>query len=191
MDLRGWDERYRSGSRPEHDLEPTPTPLLVETANNLPPGRALDLACGAGRNALWLAGRGWQVTAIDGSPAAIEILRRRAAEQHLTIDARVADLERGEYRIEPGGWDLIAMCYYLQRDLLEPAKQGVAPGGIVLAIVHMTERGEEPTPTRMRPGELAGYFAGWEILHRFEGEPNDPAHQRAAAEIVARPSAGL
>src|SRR5690349_20624361 len=148
MDIRGWDERYRSGSGAEHDLDPTPTPLLVETAARIPPGRALDLACGAGRNALWLARRGWDVTAVDGSAAALEILRGRAAERHVTIDARVADLELGEFQIEPECWNLIAMCYYLQRDLFAPAKRGLAPGGTLLAIVHMTEPGEEPTATR-------------------------------------------
>ena len=54
-------------------------PLLVETATSLPPGRALDLACGTGHNALWMAQHGWSVTALDGSATAIEILRRRGA----------------------------------------------------------------------------------------------------------------
>src|SRR5579859_6861959 len=120
MDLRGWDERYRS-----EDLEAPPTALLVDTAQRLPAGKALDLACGTGRNALWLAEHGWSVTAVDGAPAAIEILRQRAAERALQVDARVADLESGEYRIEPSTWDLIAISYYLQRDLFEPAKRGV------------------------------------------------------------------
>ena len=68
--------------------------------------------------------------------SAIESLRGRASERGLAMDARVADLEKGEYRIEPAAWDFIAMCYYLQRDLFEAAKQGVVPGGVVLAIVH-------------------------------------------------------
>src|ERR1700681_4479954 len=127
MDIRGWDERYRSSQRPAEDLEAAPNPLLIETAQRLPAGKALDLACGTGRNALWLAEHGWSVTAVDGAPAAIEILRHRASERGLHIDAGIANLEKGEYRIEPSTWDLIAICYYLQRDLFEPAKQGVAP----------------------------------------------------------------
>ena len=186
MDLHGWDERYRSGARAREDLDAAPTPLLIQTAAHLPPGRALDLACGAGRNALWLAHQGWHVTAIDGAPAAIEILRRRAAEQHIALHTHLADLERHEFSIAPDAWDLIVMCYYLQRDLFEPARRGAVPGGIVLAIVHITEPGEEPTRTRLRPGELSEYFSGWQILHQFEGKPDDPAHQRAVAEIVAR-----
>src|SRR5438270_7038818 len=131
MDIRGWDERYRSGERPSEDLDATPTPLLLETAKRLLPGRALDLACGTGRNALWLAEQGWSVTAVDGAPAAVEILRRRAAERGIQVDARIADLENGEYRIEPSSWDLIGICYYLQRNIFEPAKLGLAPGGVL------------------------------------------------------------
>lgn len=186
MDLTGWNERYRSAARPKEDLETAPTPLLVETAQRLTPGRALDLACGAGRNALWLAQHGWQVTAVDGASAAIELLRERATAQGLPVRAEIADLEAGAFTIEESAWDLIAICYYLQRDLFAPAKLGVAPNGVLLAIVHTTEGGEEPTATRLRPGELAQYFTDWELLHQYEGKPNDAAHRRSVAELVAR-----
>jgi SAM-dependent methyltransferase len=186
MEIQGWDERYKSGERHAEDLDAAPTPLFVETAQKLPPGNALDLACGSGRNALWLAEHGWSVTAVDGSPVAIEILRSRASERGVTVDARIANLEKSEYRIESASWNLVAICYYLQRDLFEPAKHGAVPGGIVISIVHITEPGEEPTAHRLRPGELEKYFQGWEILHYREGKPNDTAHQRSVAEIVAR-----
>jgi tellurite methyltransferase len=186
MDIRGWNERYRSEQRAEEDLEAAPTPLLIETAKRLQTGKALDLACGTGRNALCLAEHGWSVTAVDGSPVAIEILRQRASERGIHVDARVADLEGGEYRIEPSTWDLIAICYYLQRDLFDPAKRGLTPRGVLLAIVHIAEPGEEPTYKRLKSGELESYFQGWEILHHYEGKPNDTAHQRSVAEIVAR-----
>jgi SAM-dependent methyltransferase len=186
VEINKWDERYRLRDRPEEDLDGAPTPLVVATAANLKPGKALDLACGAGRNALWLAERGWDVTAVDGAATAIEILREKGSERGLKISVVVTDLENGGFEIEPARWDLILMCYYLQRNLFEPAKRGVVPGGIVISIVHITELGEEPTANRLRPGELEKYFAGWEILHRYEGKPNDSAHHRAVAEIVAR-----
>jgi tellurite methyltransferase len=186
MEIQGWDERYRSGERAAEDLNAAPAPLLVEAAMKLAPGKALDLACGTGRNALWLAEQRWSVTAVDGSPAAIEMLRSRASECGLTVNTRVADLEKHEYQIEPSDWNLVAICYYLQRDLFESAKQGVLPGGILISIVHITELGEEPTAHRLRAGELESYFQGWEILHRREGKPNDAAHQRSVAEMVAR-----
>lgn len=177
MDLRGWDERYRAQS----DIGP-PTPLVVDIAGGLAPGRALDLACGAGRNAVWLAGHGWQVTAVDGSRAAIDLV----AGRNLRIDARVADIEKHEYTIEPDFWDLIAICYYLQRDLFAPAKRGVVRGGVVIAIVHIPGPGEGLTPFRLPPGELASLFADFEILHSYEGPPRDPVHHMRVAEIAAR-----
>jgi tellurite methyltransferase len=186
MEIHDWNKRYRLRERPAEDLDAAPTPLVVATATKLSPGKALDLACGAGRNALWLAEQGWEVTAVDGAIAAIETLRTRAKERGLNINAVVADLEKDEFEIEPSRWDLVAMCYYLQRDLFEPAKRGVAPGGILISIVHVNEPGEEGGPHRLLPGQLEQYFAGWEILHRREGKTNDSAHHRAVAEIVAR-----
>src|SRR6202049_3500043 len=101
MDLHDWNKRYRQRERPAEDLDAAPTPLLVETASALAPGKtprkALDLACGAGRNALWLAEHGWSVTAVDGSPAAIEILGRRAFDRGVILNMRIADLEKSEY----------------------------------------------------------------------------------------------
>lgn len=197
MEIQDWDKRYRSRERATEDMQAAPTPLLIETVERLTrdshlaasanrPRRALDLACGAGRNALWLAEQGWSVTAVDGSAAAIAILRERAAARGLNVDARVADLAGDEFPMEPAAWDLVAILYYLQRNLFEAAKRGVAPGGLLIAIVHITEPGEEPTPHRLRPGELAKYFAGWEIVHYYEGASRDAAHQRPVAEIVAR-----
>ena len=178
MEIRGWDERYRA----EGAKRSTPVPQLVETAQKLNPGRALDLACGTGRNSAWLAGHGWKVTAVDGSAAAIESFLMQCP----AVDARVADLEKHEFPIAEASWDLIAVCYYLQRDLFEPVKRGVKPGGAALVIVHLIEPGHEQSRFSVQPGELAKYFEGWEILHSYEGKPGDPEHKRAVAEIVAR-----
>lgn len=190
MEIHDWNERYRLRERAAEDLDAEPTPLVVATASKLvpgkAPGKALDLACGAGRNALWLSEHGWDVTAVDGAQTAIDILRSRAMERGLKINAVVADLENGEFEIEPSRWDLITICYYLQRNLFEPAKRGVAPGGILISIVHVTEPDEEEGPHGLRPGQLEQYFAGWEILHRLEGKATDAAHRRPVAEIVAR-----
>ena len=176
--LLEWDERHRTGE--ERD-DATPLPLVVETASEMKPGRALDLACGAGRNALWLAEYGWSVTAVDGAPAAIELVRTRASVRGVNVNAQVADLEKGEYAIAPGHWDLVVISYYLQRDLFEPAKRGVVPGGVLAAIVLLGEG-----RFSLRPGELRGYFSDWEILHDREGNPGDSPEHRAVAEIVAR-----
>jgi tellurite methyltransferase len=181
-----WDERYRSG---EH-LGDTPAPLVAQAIEKLPPGRALDLACGAGRHALFLAERGWSVTAVDASRVAIETVRERARQRRLELDARVTDLEKHEFEIQPEGFDLICDCYYLQRDLFPAIRAGVRPGGFVIAIIHTLDASPDVKPMNpeflLRNGELRGFFAGWDILHDFEGKPSDAPHQRAVAEIVAR-----
>src|SRR5215470_7548698 len=103
---RDWNQYYRDSAT----VDMTPFPLLVELADQLVPGKALDLACGPGRNALYLARLGWQVTAVDSSEAAIGILRRQA--QGLAIDAQLADLERDEFAIQPDAFDLICAILY-------------------------------------------------------------------------------
>src|SRR5436190_14344952 len=160
MDLTGWEQRYRSQEQPS---ESPPHPLIVEAANSLPPGRALDLGCGTGHNALWLAQQGWSVTAIDGSSTAMQILQSRAGHAGVTIDAQIADLEDSEFAIEPARYDLIAMCYYFQRNLIKQCRQGLVPGGVIVAIALLIEPGKEHSPFRLKPGELRGYFADWEI----------------------------
>jgi tellurite methyltransferase len=150
----------------------TPTPLLVETARKLKPGLALDLACGAGGNAIWLAEHGWKVTAVDRSPIVIP-----------AVDTHLADLEKHEFPIGESVWDLIVVCLYLQRDLFEPIKRGLKPGGVALAIVLLMEPGHERSLFRAQPGELAKYLEGWDILHYYEGKSSD--QHRAVAETVA------
>ena len=186
MEICAWERRYSSKERADEDYDHAPAPLLVETAEKLRAGRALDLACGTGRNALWLSERGWRVTAVDGAPSAIQALLTAASERNLEIDAHVADLEKHRFKIVAGVWDLIVISYYLQRDLFARAKRGVVRGGILLAIVHATEPSEGPTSHGLCPGDLKNYFRGWQILHYREGRPLDATHKRPVAEIVAR-----
>lgn len=183
MDIAGWEEAYRSGERGK---EEEPTILLVETAANLTPGAAIDLACGTGRNALYLAEKGWDVTALDGSKRAIELVNLRAAARSLTVRSMVADLTAADFMMPQDSFDLIVIAFYLQRDLFAKVKAAVRPGGLVLAIAHTPEAGEEWSGKRVAPGELRGFFTGWELLRDYEGPSRDPAHRRPVAEIVAR-----
>jgi SAM-dependent methyltransferase len=174
---RNWDQHYSDPA----NLDFTPAPLLVEVAERLPPGRALDLACGAGRNALFLAALGWHVTAVDRSAMGIRLLRERAAQ--LAIDARLADLEAGGFAIEPGGFDLICDFYYLQRDLFPAIREGVRPGGVFAAAIHLFQEGHTERYA-LQPGELRGEFHGWKIL--FYSESPEAGPHRPSARIIAR-----
>jgi tellurite methyltransferase len=180
MDLAGWEQRYRAQ---EETSESSPHTVVVESVSALSPSRALDLACGTGHNALWLAQQGWHVTAVDGSRTAIETLCRRAGKLGVTIDAQVADLEDSSFSIEAARYDLIAMCYYFERSLIEPCHQGLVPGGVMVAIALLIESGKEHSTFRLQPGELRGYFADWDILHYSEGTD---VWQHKVAELVAR-----
>ena len=205
MDKDDWEAHYRAlvtaGAEPGIGR---PDALVEEIAGRLPPARALDLACGAGANALWLAKQGWDVTAVDRSPAAVELVQAQAQRRGVKLAARVADLEAHEFEIVPGAWDLILMCCYLQRDLFEPAKLGLAPGGVLIAIVLLAEpaprgsaSGESATQRfrvqrfRVQSGELAAYFegsTGWTILHQREvlQPPDDSSPRHSVAEIAVR-----
>jgi tellurite methyltransferase len=183
LSLQEWNDRYRAGEQVFEE----PAPLVVKFAGNLIPGVALDLASGPGRNALFLAERGWKATAVDGSAIGVDLLRERALSRDLRIETRLADLDRGEFEILPGAYDLICMCYYLQRDLIPALKGGVRPGGLAIVIVHLADPDQfQGTPARACSGELRSYFTGWEILHYYEGHPHESCHQRAVAELVGR-----
>ncbi len=180
---RTWDERYQRG---EHGND-EPHPLVVRAASLFTPGRALDVACGAGRHALLLAERGWQVTAVDASSVALELLQARAAESGLTIDARVADLGRGDFIIEPNAYDLIVLTCYLQRDLFPAIRAGVKMGGAIVAVIALVDDDPQVKPMNpaflLQPGELREQFRGWELLHDTEGRS---AGKRAMAELITR-----
>ncbi|HUP58869.1 MAG TPA: methyltransferase domain-containing protein [Thermoanaerobaculia bacterium] len=172
MTLEEWNGRYRSGE----ELDREPASQLVAAASDLPPGRALDLACGAGRNAIWLERRGWNVVAIDGASEAIRIVGERAP----AIDARVLDLEtNAPLPFDDESFDLVAVLFFLHRPLFPEAKRLVRRGGIVVAA--MRTCGINPSYC-VASGELAKHFRDFELLHEHEDE---------VAEIVARKPGSL
>jgi SAM-dependent methyltransferase len=131
-----WDRRY---SEPNLLWSATPNRFFVEEATGLPSGSALDLACGEGRNALWLAELGWRVTAVDYSSVAIAKARDRAALAGAEIDFVCADLL--EYEPERHAFELVLVLYLQlpaaqRRDVLARAEAAVAPGGTFLLIGH-------------------------------------------------------
>lgn len=177
--IEEWDQRYRAGQQ----VFETPAPLVVQFAGALAPGAALDLASGPGRNAIYLAERGWIVTAVDGSSIAVELLRA----SNPSIDARVVDLEAGEFAVPPSAFDLVLSCYYLQRSLIPPIKAALRPGGLLIIIVHLAGADQpQGTSTRAYPDELRTFFSDWAIQHYREGEPGESGHRHTVAELVAQ-----
>jgi SAM-dependent methyltransferase len=137
MDRNAWNERYRAA-----DLVwgTEPNRFVAEAlADRVPVGRALDLACGEGRNAIWLARRGWQVTAVDLSDVAIERARKLAAAEKLEVDWVCADL--ASYESDPEAFALVVISYLqvpmdARRSVLSRAASALAPGGELFMIGH-------------------------------------------------------
>jgi SAM-dependent methyltransferase len=136
MNSEAWNRRYA-----DRELVWTSEPnrFLVAEVATLAPGRALDLACGEGRNAVWLAERGWRVTGVDFSEVALEKARGLADARGVQAEWVAADLLG--YRPEPRAFDLV-LIFYLQvpaaqrQVVMRPAAQGVAPGGRLLLVGH-------------------------------------------------------
>jgi 2-polyprenyl-3-methyl-5-hydroxy-6-metoxy-1,4-benzoquinol methylase len=143
MDAAAWDERYRSASANRHAHLWSEAPHLVvqQIIDGLAPGTVLDLATGDGRNALYLAAHGWEVTAVDFSAEAIRIARTRATAAKVSVDWVVADI--AEYEPERR-FDLVLATYlYLYTTdnltMLRRATTWVAPGGHLLVLGHDRE----------------------------------------------------
>jgi SAM-dependent methyltransferase len=193
MNEAEWNEHYRARALRLEDERQKPDQLVASITTAWPDSgrkRALDLACGAGTNALWLAGTGWDVTAVDRSTTAIELVRGIAQERGLSLNTFIADLEAHAFTVQPGTWDLILMCRYLQRDLWEPALEGLAPGGVLIVIALMDDPdAAAPRRFRVQTRELTEYFRNAEncqILYQYEraATPERPA----MTEIAVRRS---
>ncbi len=161
MRAEEWDRRYEEKPwlwRVE------PNVFLVSEVGEMTPGRALDVACGEGRNAVWLAERGWQVDAVDFSQVAIERARELARQRGVEVNFTVADVTR--YRPEPDAYDLVVILYLhlppeQRRDVIARAREAVASGGTMLVIGHDLENlergwGGPPDPeVHYTPDEIA------------------------------------
>lgn len=133
-DSATWPERYAATAL---GWDTTPDELVVAVCARLRPGRALDLAAGEGRNALWLAGRGWTVTAVDGSQLSVGRILSHAALQNLPVDGITADVLG--HRPAAGAYDLVLLSYLhlpsrQLRRVLRNAVGGLRPGGRLLVV---------------------------------------------------------
>lgn len=187
--LAALPERWREQGAGARTLWEAPA-WLVRHMELLPPpalGPALDLGCGSGRAAVWLAARGYRVTGVDHQPQALTLMARLAASQSVAVNGVRADL-RAPDALPPGPWSVVVNIRCLQRPLLERLHDHVLPHGVAVVRGFRDAPGWAPDITaahRLRPAELARAFpAGrWEVLAHEEGFDDDG---RPAAGIVAR-----
>ena len=148
-------------------------------------GRVLDVAGGAGRNALWLARRGFDVTLVDISAVAIALAEQRAKDAGVLIETRIMDLE--QERLPEGPWDIIVQMHYLDRTLFKQYAEVLAPSGL-LFIEHPTRsnlaRHAKPSASYLlEDGELANLCEEFVIVSYGEGWNESGKHE---ARLVAR-----
>lgn len=181
-----WDERYRQG----RTMPDEPAALLVENLSLLPKGgKALDIAMGTGRNALYLASLGFRVTGIDLSAVAVKKCRQKAERLGLPIEALVADLERSPLPTEE--YDLIVNFYYLQRSLTPQIVAALKPGGVLVFESFTIDQlqfgwGPKSPDHLLHPGELREMFPDLETLLYHEGVVQGDRGPKAVASLIGR-----
>jgi len=168
-----------------HESGLEPARLLVENVELLPKGRALDVAMGAGQNAIFLAKMGFDVEGVDISAEAVNTALSSARKAGVTIRVQVADLE-GNYHVEKGVYDVIICFNYLQRSLIPQIKDGLRKGGIVVYetfIVDQTQFGKpRNTDYLLKHNELLNMFRTFRCLYYREGIVES---RKAVASILA------
>lgn len=187
---RRWEERIAEGVR-------EPSPALIAQVEGLPVGRALDLACGAGRNAVWLAGHGWRVTGVDFSPVALSEARRLAKEHGVHVDFVEADVVGWDPPVD--SFDLVCVMYLQlpeadRRAVFARAATALAPSGTVLVVAHdvanRTEGHGGPSNPAVLYGsdDVASDLEGLELelAERVRRPVETPDGVRTAIDLVVR-----
>jgi len=185
-DQARWDRRHAAGhgsDQPSFFLRE----IFAGGIWRIDAGRALDVATGMGRNAIFLAERGFEVTALDISPAALDAARRRAAEKALAISWQQADLERIELPV--ASYDLVVDFNYLQRSLIPRIKTALKAGGHVIFETYLIDQqaiGHPKNPAfLLGHNELLDLFRDFRVLWYREGKFSDGGEAAHRAGIFA------
>ncbi len=181
-DRERWDRKYAAGEGPAHFRA---NRLLTENLQLLTGGRALDVACGFGGNALYLASLGYQVDGVDASGVGLAQAQAEAMRRGLWIRLIQADLTR--WWVPPAYYDLIAVFSYLNRELMHPLAAGLRPGGLLF------QSNRNKRFLEMRPGFGPDFFLelgelrrlaqenGLEVLYHADGLADKPYVSRLIA----------
>lgn len=195
VDRLKWNARYEAGAYAGRDH---PAQLLADWAMHATRGRALDVACGAGRNSVFLSAEGFEVDAIDISATGIERARETAAAKGVRVRWIEGDLEEEPEALLPAGpYDLIVMVRYVNPNLYPLLLDRLADKGIFLCEEHLQSDEEDVIGPRnpdyrLSPGELLQSVTAvaapkHRVLSYREGKVTDPDGRRAAlAQLVLR-----
>lgn len=154
-----YDRIYAEGPR----FNPEPNRLLVAAAAMRPPGQALDVAMGQGRNSIYLAKQGWQVTGFDVSKVGLEQARAAARKLRLPLEAVFSGDEEFDFGREQ--WDLVAIIYALEKRSVRRVRESLKQGGLL--VIESGRKAGNGLPFEYEPGELKQLLRGFRI-HRYE-----------------------
>lgn len=164
---RKWSERADAGEV---------NPLLRQYPELLSAGLALDLACGRGQNAIWLARHGYQVVGVDISQVALRAAHEESQRQGVGERTLFVQVDLDRWRPPPNSFDLIAIFRFLDRDLYAPVQASLRPGGLLFYETRhqgVRKRLPDANPTYLlQRGELRAIFAHWQLLLDQEGPEN-------------------
>ena len=185
MDAREWDARYATT---ELVWSVTPNQFVADELADLPPGRAVDLAAGEGRNAIWLAGRGWDVTAVDFSQVALDKGRRLADGEHLDGSVTWVCADATTWTAD-AAYELVVVAYLQlppgqRREAVRRAFAALRPGGTFLLVAHDLSNLGEGTGGPQDPAVL---MTADDVLDDLEGTDFELVRAERVVRQVPQP----
>jgi SAM-dependent methyltransferase len=187
-----WDERFRSGSYP---TDPDPSPVLRRYLDTCPDGRALDVATGTGRNAVFLATEGYRVDAIDQSREGLRIARQNARERGVEAQTEWIQADAESYEFPAATYDLVTISFYRAIDRFPDIKASLNPGGVLFVQHHLrTDQPVDGGPSgdryRFASNELLRACLDLTVLQYAERTELRDGKRNTVVEVVARNSSG-
>jgi tellurite methyltransferase len=185
-DQKRWDERFRGKN---FAFGKEANPFLRRNIGLFPKGKALDIAAGEGRNAVFLAQHGFDVDAVDISERGLKKAKKLAKEMGVKVHTLLVDLD--SYQIERERYDLIANFYYLNRRFIPKIKKGLKKGGKVIFETYLLEQrtlgtgGPKHSKYYLKHNELLKLFEGLRILLYREGIFKEGGRKKAVASLIA------
>lgn len=188
-----WDERFREGTYP---TDPDPSPVLRRYVDAMPDGRALDVATGTGRNAVFLAGEGYEVDAIDQSREGLRLARENARDRGIADRLECIQADVPSYEFPETAYEVITVSFYRVVDRFPDVKEALVPGGYLFVQHHL----RTTDPVEVGPSGDRYRFAANELLHacldltvlRYDErtETLEDGRKSAVATVVARNTTG-
>lgn len=185
-DQKRWDKRF---GEKEFALGKKPNAFLKRHIHLFPKGKALDIAAGEGRNAVFMAEHGFEVDAVDISEKGLKKAQALARGKGVRINTFVVDLD--QYQIEKGRYDLIANFYFLKRRLIARIQKGLKRGGKVIFETYLLEHrtlgagGPKQAKYFLKSNEPLRLFKNFRILFYREGIFREGGRKKAVASLIA------